>query len=112
MPSFGAVCHLVRIFGLVLILSVFGAFGAVLPAFGSILSDTLFFLISYRFGHFGPGSAETDIAVLSFRLAKRGRTLTKTHLGHMLAPRTNVFEHSRTGTFSYYLRFRSLQGRL
>jgi hypothetical protein len=42
------------------------------------LSDTLFFFsISYRFGHFGPGSAETDIAVLSFRLAKRGRTLVQ-----------------------------------
>jgi hypothetical protein len=43
MPSFGAVCHLVRIFGLVLILSAFGAFGAVLSAFGSILS-----LVSFR----------------------------------------------------------------
>ena len=25
-------------------------------------------LISYRFGHFGPGPTETDITVLSFRL--------------------------------------------
>ena len=56
------------------------AFGAFPCAFGAasatLCSDTpFFFLISYRFGHFGPGSAETDITVLSFRLAKRGRTL-------------------------------------
>ncbi len=35
-------------------------------------------LISFRFGHFGPGPTETDITVLSFRLANRGRTLRKT----------------------------------
>jgi hypothetical protein len=82
MPSFGAVCHLVRIFGLVLILSAFGAFGAVLSAFGAFGAFGALFLthlvlscLWYRFGHFGHGSAETDIAVLSFRLAKRGRTL-------------------------------------
>jgi hypothetical protein len=32
-------------------------------------------LISFRFGHFGPGPTETDITVLSFGLANRGRTL-------------------------------------
>ena len=53
------------------------AFGA----FPCALTHLFFFLISYRFGHFGPGSAETDITVLSFRLAKRGRALVKTDFG-------------------------------
>ena len=34
-------------------------------------------LISFRFGHFGPGPTETDITVLSFRLANRGRALVQ-----------------------------------
>ena len=50
-------------------------------AFGAfpfaLVTNLVFFLISYRFGHFGPGSAETDITVLSFRLAKRGRALSQ-----------------------------------
>ena len=41
-------------------------------------SDCPIHLISFRFGHFGPGPTETDITVLSFRLANRGRALVLT----------------------------------
>ena len=61
-------------------------------------------LISYRFGHFGPGSAETDITVLSFRLAKRGRALDRGR--KFLLPNLFKFGCSQRGfrTFVYFIK--------
>jgi hypothetical protein len=47
-------------------------------------------LISFWFGHFGPGSTETDITVLSFRLENRGSTLESSYLFPESDPYKNI----------------------